>query len=217
MSESGFAVRVVDALEGAYGRRRWRSRGDPVGVLIGTILSQNTSDVNSGRAYDELRKTFSSWDDVRRARVATIARAIRSGGLADIKAPRIKSILGAIYRERGEVGLDFLRDLSDEEALEYLTKFPGVGLKTAACVLLFALGRHVIPVDTHVFRVSRRLGMIDGNVSRDEAYCLLRQIVPRERAFAFHVLLVDHGRTVCLAREPRCEQCVLSSVCPRNL
>lgn len=208
---------MVDLLERAYGRRRRRSRGAPLDVLIGTILSQNTNDVNSRRAYDELRKTFRSWEAVRRAPVRKVARAIRGGGLGDMKAPRIKQILGAVYRERGELTLDFLQDCSDEEGIEYLLQFPGVGLKTAACVLLFALGRRIVPVDTHVFRVSRRLGLVDGDLSREGAYYVLNDIVPQTRAYAFHVLIIEHGRATCLAREARCDECLLRSLCPRNL
>jgi endonuclease-3 len=145
--------------------------------------------------------------------VIAIADAIRSGGLADAKAPRIKSVLQAIYEDRGTTGLDFLEDLSTEAAREYLLQFHGVGPKTMACVLMFSLGRPVLPVDTHVFRVSHRLGLIPQKIGEAKAHNALESLLKPERVYAFHVHMIRHGRRVCVAQRPRCGSCVLQDQC----
>jgi endonuclease-3 len=186
----------------------------PLDELIATILSQNTSDRNSDAAFAELRRRFPDWDAVRRAPVAAVVKAIHSAGLARQKAPRIKAILRQIHRQRGELSLDFLHDLPAAEGVRYLRGFVGVGPKTAACVLLFACGKPVLPVDTHVHRVSRRLGLIGARVSAEQAHEDLARQVPPDRVLEFHIQLIRHGRRVCTARDPRCEDCVLLDGCP---
>lgn len=200
-------------LEKEYGHREIELQGSPLDVLVNTILSQNTNDRNRDSAYFKLRETFGTWDDVRRAPVARIEKAIRSAGLSRIKAGRIKAVLGLIRKERGELDLDFLANLPDAEALGYLTAFKGVGPKTAACVMLFGLGRPVFPVDTHIFRVSKRIGLIEAHVNADQAHDLLAEQVPEELVYPFHLLLIEHGRRVCAARRPRCDACVLLLHC----
>jgi endonuclease-3 len=207
------ASAVCEILDAEYGALVWRSHGEPMGALVMTILSQHTSDKNSERAYDNLRRTFPNWDAVRTAEVSDIAEAIRSGGLADSKAPRIKSVLQAIYEDRGTTGLDFLEDLSTEAAREYLLSFHGVGPKTMACVLMFSLGRPVLPVDTHVFRVSHRLGLIPQKIGEAKAHNALESLLEPERVYAFHVHMIRHGRRVCVAQRPRCSSCVLQDQC----
>lgn len=182
--------------------------------LVATILSQNTSDANSDAAYAELRARFPDWDAVRQASVAKIADAIRQAGLARQKAPRIKAILNQIHREHGRLSLDFLRDLPDPDARDYLRKFKGVGPKTAACVLLFACGKSVMPVDTHVHRVSRRLGLIGRSTTAEKAHDDLARLVPPRLVLGFHLLLIRHGRAVCVAAKPLCRDCVLLDLCP---
>jgi endonuclease-3 len=204
---------ICETLDAEYGALVWRSHGEPMGALVMTILSQHTSDKNSERAYDNLRRTFLDWDAVRTAEVTEIADAIRSGGLADSKAPRIKSVLQAIYEDRGTTGLDFLEDLSTEAAREYLLRFHGVGPKTMACVLMFSLGRPVLPVDTHVFRVSHRLGLIPQKIGEAKAHNALESLLEPERVYAFHVHMIRHGRRVCVAQRPRCAACVLQDRC----
>ncbi len=181
--------------------------------LIATILSQNTSDSNSGPAFDELVRRFPDWDSVRRAPVKRIAAAIRQAGLANRKAPRIKQILNEVQRQRGELSLDFVADWPGEDAYEYLRTFPGVGPKTAACVLLFACGQPVLPVDTHVHRVSRRLGLIGPKTSAERAHDELAAMVPKEKVLEFHVQLIRHGRTTCAAARPGCPDCALLDFC----
>jgi endonuclease III len=192
-------------------------RGEPLSPLdelIATILSQNTSDRNSDAAFAELRRRFPDWDAVRRAPVAAVVRAIHSAGLARRKAPRIKAILRQIHGQRGELSLDFLRTLPAAEADRYLRRFVGVGPKTAACVLLFACGKPVLPVDTHVHRVSRRLGLIGPRTSAEQAHEALARLVPPDRVLEFHIQLIRHGRRTCTARDPRCTDCVLLDGCP---
>ena len=188
---------------------------DPLGELIQTILSQHTSDVNAARAYASLMEMFGSWDAVRAAPVSQIADAIRNGGLAEVKAPRIKAVLESIWRERGELSLDFLHHMDADEGLRYLTALTGVGPKTASCVLLFACGKPALPVDTHVFRVSRRLGLIGLRVNTVQAHRELLALVEPQDVDHFHRLLVRHGREICKAPRPRCAICPLADVCPR--
>lgn len=207
------AVLVCDRLEEEYGVLQWKSHGEPLGALIGTILSQHTSDINSGRAYDNLRRVFPTWDGVRTAEIRAIADAIRSGGLADAKAPRIKAVLEQIQEREGKTTLDFLERMPTEEAKTYLTSFHGVGPKTTACVLMFSLGRPVLPVDTHVFRVSHRLGLIGKRLGEAKAHDALQAQLPADRVYPFHVHMIRHGRRVCIAQRPRCGACVLSEIC----
>lgn len=204
---------VCDLLDEYHGEKQW-SNGRPIlDELIYTILSQNTSAANSDRAYESLVNRFETWQAVAGSPVEDIASAIKSGGLANIKAPRIKNILLQIgERQHGDTNLDWLAELTDKEAVDYLLGFEGVGRKTAACVLMFSLGRPALPVDTHVHRVAMRLGLIE-KVSADAAHDLLAQIVLAERVYSFHINVVAHGRQVCHARGPKCSQCALNRVC----
>ena len=181
--------------------------------LVATILSQNTSDSNSGAAFDELKRRFADWDAVRRAPADRVVRAIRRAGLANTKGPRIQAILRRIVDERGELSLEFLDAMPAPEALDYLRSLPGVGPKTAACVLLFACEKPVLPVDTHVHRVSRRLGLIGARTGAETAHDELGRLVPPRHVLDFHVQLIRHGRRVCSARRPRCEACTLVDLC----
>jgi endonuclease-3 len=207
------ATAVHSLLLGEYGRHQWSAHRDPLSELVRTILSQNTSDVNSTRAFARLQERFPSWEQVREADVNAIEEAIRPGGLARVKAPRIKAALEAVENERGELNLEFLRGLEVSEAKAWLESLVGVGPKTAACVLLFSLGRPVLPVDTHVLRVSRRVGLIESRTSMEKAHQVLGEMVPDGAVYDFHVNMVSHGRRVCYSREPRCEICVLAPHC----
>ena len=199
-----------------YGRPRWRSHGPPLEVLIGTVLSQHTSDVNTARAFASLRKTFPKWQDVISSPTFEVANAIRSGGLANIKAPRIQNILRAIEDETGILSLDWLRHQTLDRSRMWLEALPGVGPKTASCVLLFSLGFPAMPVDTHVHRVSRRLGLIAPVTSANDAHRTLDRLTSPDRdlIYGFHVNLIAHGRAVCKARSPACSACVLNDICP---
>ena len=206
--------RVIELLEGEYGIRQWQTEGDPVDVLVRTVLSQNTSDVNSYRAFDRLRAGFENWEAVASAPVDLIARAIRSGGLFRIKALRIQQILQQIDQDQGRISLDFLKSKTAAEAEDYLMHLPGVGHKTARCVLLFSLGKPTLPVDTHILRVARRLGLIVPGTSIDKAHRLLQEQIAPPQVYQFHVHMIEHGRRVCRARRPACERCPLAVVCP---
>jgi endonuclease III len=205
---------VLDLLRQSYGPRFPAPKRDPTQVLVETILSQNTSDANSARAFQSLMTAFSNWDNIADADVNDIARAIETGGLGRIKAPRIKTALNEIRKESGKIDLSFLDNLTIPEALEWLKKLPGVGDKTANCVLLFSAGRPALPVDTHIFRVSRRLGVIKATESVEQAHHTLAGLVPDRDVYAFHVLMIEHGRKTCLARRPRCPICRLKEICP---
>jgi endonuclease-3 len=204
---------VHSLLVAEYGHHHWKAHRDPLSELVRTILSQNTSDVNSTRAFARLQERFPSWEQVREADLEAIEEAIRPGGLARIKAPRIKAALEAVKEERGELDLEFLRGLEVSEAKAWLESLVGVGPKTAACVLLFSLDRPVLPVDTHVLRVSRRVGLIELRTSMEKAHQVLGEMVPDGAVYDFHVNMVSHGRRVCYSREPRCEICVLAPHC----
>jgi endonuclease-3 len=195
-----------------YGQQEWHPR-EPLGVLISAILSQNTSDVNRDQAWRRLRERFPTWESVLAADTAELAEAIRPGGLANIKAPRIQEILRAIKRERGELNLGFLAEMEVGEARRWLTSLNGVGPKTAAIVLLFSLGKPAFPVDTHVHRVSRRLGLIGPKTSREQAHEILEALLPPEIYYTFHLNLIAHGREICKSQRPRCDICALQEHC----
>jgi endonuclease-3 len=189
-------------------------RDDPLDELILTVLSQHTSDLNAGRAFAELRYAFPAWDDLVRARAPAVADAIRSGGLANTKAPRIQAILREIQVREGRFDISRLRRMSDDEARAYLASLPGVGPKTAAVVLAFSLGRDTLPVDTHVHRVTTRLGWLDPRTTAVAAHRVLAELVPAEIRVALHVGLIRLGREICVARRPRCEICPVFELCP---
>jgi len=209
--------RAADVLDDFYGRPVLTPRLPPVDELVFTVLSQNTADVNTERTFAALREAFPDWSAVRDAPVQRIEATIALGGLAHTKAPRIKRILEALSGRTGAPDLGELDGMSDEEAQAYLVALPGVGPKTAACVLLFALARPVMPVDTHVHRVARRLGVIDGRVSAEQAHPLLTELAgpdDAEQIYAVHVGFVRHGRRICRARRPACAECPLAPMCP---
>jgi len=210
--ETDDVLRIHTVLLSEYGEPA-RQPGDPVATLVGTILSQNTNDVNRDRAFDRLRERFPTWEAVRDAPLEELVDAVRPAGLAPTKAPRIQEALRRITAERGEISLGFLSDLPLDEAREWLLSIPGVGPKTAAIVLLFALGRPAFPVDTHIHRVTRRLGLIPDRTSREKAHELMEQLVPSEIYYPFHINLIEHGRAVCHARNPECARCVLQDRC----
>jgi len=214
--------RIYLLLTAAYGEPAWTPDYDPLGGLIGTILSQHTSDINSERAYQQLVATFPSWEEVRDAPTFQVAEAIRSGGLANIKAFRIQDVLHTLTEQQQEAGqseslstylYDELSRRSPEDAWHYLRSLEGVGPKTAACVLMFNLGLAVMPVDTHIWRVSKRLGLIGSKVTAGEAHDIFARITPPGWVYPLHVNLIRHGRQVCHAQRPACLHCPLITEC----
>lgn len=197
-----------------YGPLEPPRRLDPLEELILTILSQNTSDVNRDRAWTRLRARFATWEALARARPSQVAAAIRPGGLANVKAPRILAVLREIQAREGGFDLRWMDDAPDRELTDYLTSLPGVGPKTAACVLAFSLDRPVLPVDTHVHRVAERLGMLPPGTTAARAHAVLADLVPTRLRVSMHVGLIRHGRTLCRAGRPLCEVCPLQSLCP---
>lgn len=202
-------------LEVMYGPRVLRASGDPISELVGTILSQNTSDVNTARSFASLRAEFPTWEDVIAADTDDVRDAIRMGGLANIKAPRIQAALQSIIDRNGSLELTFLRERSLDDAMTWLTRLDGIGPKTAACVLLFSLGMPAMPVDTHVGRVMTRLGVVPNRTSTLTKQQMLEAMIgdDADRMYAVHVETITHGRQVCKAQRPLCEQCGLADVC----
>jgi endonuclease-3 len=205
---------IIDLLRQEYGELRWRPRSDPMSELVGTILSQNTSDTNSGRAFTRLLARFHTWESLLGADPTDIAEAIRVGGLARIKAPRIKAVAEEVWVRQGSFDLSFLAEMPLAEAKAWLRSLPGVGPKTAACVLLFALGRAALPVDTHVYRVAKRLGLVPPGMGAAEAHELLEGMLAPDEVYPFHMSLIKHGRRICKAQRPLCPRCVLAYGCP---
>ena len=205
---------VLNRLRKRYGDLLPPRRSDPLDELILTVLSQHTSDINAERAFDALRAAFPSWGAVVRAPTRAVADAIRSGGLADTKAPRLQAILREVEERHGAFDLSHLAELPDDRARSELMSLPGVGPKTAAVVLSFSLGRDAMPVDTHVHRVTRRLGLVPAKVSAERADRLLHQLVPEGLRTPLHVALIRLGREICKAPTPRCGICPLNDICP---
>jgi endonuclease-3 len=208
-------ARIYSLLVEAYGIPPWEPDGDALGGLIATVLSQHTSDTNSARAYTRLVEALPSWEAVRDAPVEVIEEAIRPGGLARQKARTIQRILHELTVRLGDVPLSLahVRELPPAEAQAYLRRLPGVGPKTAACVLLFSLGVPAFPVDTHVWRVTRRLGLIGPKTSADQAHDLLAELIAPEWRHTMHVDLIRHGRQICHAHHPACDRCPLRAEC----
>lgn len=206
---------VADILEETYGPFELEPTGDPLAQLIGTILSQHTSDINTDRAYASLRSTFPSWEDVALADPASVVEAIRSGGLANSKAPRIQAILIETKQRTGGYELNELATMPVADATRWLTSLHGVGPKTAACVLLFALGKPVMPVDTHVHRIAQRLGLVGPRVNAAQTEGVLEDLLGDnpQRVYAVHKALIAHGKTICKARAPLCAICPLKEHC----
>ena len=185
---------------------------NPVDLLIATILSQNTNDRNSYKAFQNLKKKYSKWEETARDRVISIEKAIRIAGLGKQKSMAIKNFLSSLLKERGRVSLKYLKNLSDEEILAELTKHPGIGIKTASCVLLFSLGRNVCPVDTHVHRTLNRIGIVETK-SPDKTYYALRNNIPDNTAHSLHTNLIKLGREICRPLKPNCSYCPLLEIC----
>jgi len=211
--------RVSELLKKEYGKHNFTARGDPLDVLVETILSQNTTDKNSARAFSNLKKTFPRWELVLKADLRSIQKVIRSGGLLRIKAKRIKHVLGEIKRRRGKLTLDFLKEMPADEAMEFLRSIEGIGPKTAAVLLLFRFNKSVMPLDTHNLRVTKRLGIIPQKMSPEKAHRFMNKLVPDDEKKSLHINFIIHGRKICKAQKPKCGVCVLNHLCSyyRNL
>ena len=213
MNPTEKALAVHERLRQVFGERPHHAHLDPVSELVCTIISQNTNDNLRDQAYRALRRRFPTWEEVRDAPVEEVIDAIKIAGLGQTKGPRMQEALRRITAERGRLELDFLRELGVAEARSWLMAMDGIGPKTAAIILLFSLGMPAFPVDTHIHRVSRRLGLIPLQTSREKAHELLEAMLPPETYYAFHLNLIQHGREVCVARKPRCELCTLRDLC----
>ncbi len=207
------ALEVHRRLLAVYGQPYWRNPLPVLDELISTILSQNTNDTNRDRAYRELKKRFPTWEKVRDAEAVDIISAIRSAGLANQKGPRIQDILRAITQERGSLGMTFLNDMSTDQAFEWLQKYKGVGPKTASIVLLFSLGKPAFPVDTHIYRVTGRIGLRPEKMNAENAHHYLAGLFPPEAYAAAHLNIIRLGRELCHPRNPECNKCPVNHLC----
>jgi len=196
-----------------YGYPKWRNPLPPLDELISTILSQNTNDQNRDVAFSAVKERFPNWEAVRDAPLRQVKAAIRTAGLANQKAPRIQAALRSITKARGELSLEFLRDLPAEDAKAWLTQFKGVGPKTAAIVLQFSLGKPAFPVDTHIYRVTGRIGVRPVKMSVEKAHAYFEELFPPDSYYAAHLNIIRLGREICLARKPKCPECPLKDLC----
>ena len=204
---------IIQNLESTFGVPELESKSDPLSMLINIILSQATSDANSARTFESLKKKFKSWEKASKADESEIAEAIKAGGLANQKAKVIKNILVQLKLKNKKLSLDFLDQMPDDKARDYLLEFRGIGPKTAACTLLFSLHKEIFPLDTHIFRVLKRMGILPEKISDDKAHKLLDRLVPKGKFYSLHVNLIRLGRNICRPREPLCEQCPLIEYC----
>lgn len=204
---------VIQNLEATYGIPRNNNPDNPLNELIRTILSQSTTDINSDRSFESLKRRFHDWESVRNARTASIASAIKSGGLAKTKSVVIKNVLNEIKARRGKLDLSFLSTIPIDEAREFLTSLKGIGPKTAACVLLFSCQRQVFPMDTHIFRIARRLGLVPVKGSDEYAHQIMERLIPPRKHYSLHINMIRHGRTICHPRDPKCHECSLIEHC----
>lgn len=213
MNPKKHAAKIHQALVEEFGLPDWRPHLSPVGELVSTILSQNTNDTNRDVAYDSLRERFPTWEQVRDAREEEVIDAVRIAGLANQKGPAIQNALRVIHEERGAIELDFLSSLSSQEASDWLVKLKGVGPKTAAIVLLFSLNMPAFPVDTHVYRVSGRVGIRPDGMSANKAHQYLAEQFQPDTYYPVHLNLIRLGREICKARKPLCNSCPLKGMC----
>jgi len=211
------ALEVHKTLLAAFGEPVWRNPLPAIDELVSTILSQNTNDVNRDKAFDALRSKFPTWEAVRDAPAQAVMDAIRVAGLANQKGPRMQQVLREITTERGSLDLSFLADWEVEKARAWLTKFNGVGPKTAAIVLCFALGKPAFPVDTHVYRVSGRIGLRPEKMNVEQAHPHLESVFPPETYYAAHLNIIRLGREICHARKPNCESCPICKLCDTGI
>ena len=205
--------KITLLLEKQYGIPRRKSRGDPLDILVETILSQNTNDQNRDKAYRRLKARFPRWEDVLEAKTRSIVSAIRPGGLAKQKARRIHEILRWIKKRERRISLAFLKKMGFEEIKKTIGPLRGIGPKTLHCLLLFGLGREAFPVDTHILRVGKRLGFIPERMNAEKAHPWIAPLLPKEKSLSLHLNLIRFGRSVCKARKPRCDICFLKDEC----
>ncbi len=204
---------IAEALTQVYGELDWSRNQDGMDELVSCILSQSTNDTNRDRAFARLKSNYESWEAVRISDLDELVEVIRPAGLANQKAPRIQDVLATIYQTTGEYSIDFLDQMSIDDAKDWLVSLKGIGPKTAAIVLCFAYGRPAFPVDTHIYRVSKRIGFLPEKLSANDAHPVMEAMVPATDYYQFHIQLIQHGRDTCHARKPSCELCCISAHC----
>jgi endonuclease-3 len=207
------ALRIHHRLVEFYGYPDWRNPLPAIDELVSTILSQNTNDTNRDRAFEALKAKYPTWEEVRDAERMDVIDAIRPAGLANQKGPRIQNILGEISTQRGDLDLSFLKEMPTEEARQWLLQFKGVGPKTAAIVLQFSLGKPAFPVDTHIYRVTGRVGIRPDKMNADQAHSYLEELLPEDIYYPYHLNIIRLGREICQARKPMCAKCPINDLC----
>ena len=204
---------VAAALTQVYGQLDWTRNQDGMDELVSCILSQNTNDINRDRAFDRLKERYPDWESVRFADLDELIDVVRPAGLANQKAPRIQEALGVIHERAGDYNIDFLEDMPLEDARKWLVSLKGIGPKTAAIVLCFAYNRPAFPVDTHIYRVGKRIGFLPAKISANDAHPVMEAIAPPDDYYQFHIQLIQHGRDTCHARKPACDRCAITAHC----
>lgn len=207
------AALIAERLHDAYGSPTHGNKSDPLDELVFIVLSQMTTHQSFNRVFDRLKARVPGWEQVMTMQQRTLQALIKDAGLSRQKAPRIQALIRRVVGDYGRADLSTLRDMSSRAAEKYLCSLPGVGLKTAKCVLMYSLSRPVLPVDTHVWRVSRRLGLVDVDVQYEDVHQELERAVPPRARFRLHVNAIVHGREVCKAKRPQCSQCVVKELC----
>ncbi len=218
-SKTKIVAQIHTRLDKIYGGDAWdksRDSSNPLDNLMRTILSQNTTDANRDRAYENLRTQYPTWETVMRASPETVQEAIKVAGLAKQKGPTMQNFLKWLHKEHGVLSLDYLKNTDTDDAIAHLTQHKGIGVKTAYIVLAFACQQDLCAVDTHVYRIMQRVGIIDSKCSKEKAHSELRPLIPKNKARAFHVNLLDLGKTICHARTPNCKACMLADLCQYN-
>ena len=218
-AKAKLVAQIHTRLDKKFGGETWdksRKPSDPLDNLMRTILSQNTTDENRDRAYNTLRAQYPTWEKVRRASPAKVQEAIKVAGLAKQKGPAMQNFLKWLHQEHGTMSLDFLKETDADKAITLLVQHKGIGVKTAYIVLAFACNQDLCAVDTHVYRTMQRLGILDEKCSKEKAHDVLRPLIPKNKARAFHVNLLDLGKTICQARKPHCATCLLADLCDHN-
>lgn len=208
---------IVQNLENTFGEPHLSRKSDALAMLINIILSQATTDTNSRRTFQNLKNRFKTWENVLAADESEIAEAIRTGGLANQKAKVIKDLLRQIKDAHGKLSLKFLEKMTDEDARDFLLEFRGIGPKTVACTLLFASHKEIFPLDTHIFRIFKRMGVLPEKISDAKAHKLLDELAPKGKFYSLHVNLIRLGKKICRPKEPLCDECPLVEYCDYGL
>ncbi len=217
MDKKKVVTHIIAFLEARFGESSWQGRGKPLDSLILTILSQSTSDHNRDMAYNSLENNFQNWEEVMNANSTVIADSIRSAGLANQKSVRIKNILNWINKTYGSLNIDFIFEQDPNDVIKTFTKLKGIGLKTISVVLMFTCGIDIFPVDTHVHRICRRIGLVPNKANAEKTHYIMQTLIPVGKSYSLHMNFLKLGRTICKAQNPKCDECPVLELCEYGL